>query len=356
MPLILATLLSWASIPLFLKWFVPSIDAWTANGWRYGVSALFWLPVLAWAWRAGRLPRAVFAAAVVPALLNAVGQSAFGWCPYYLDPGFFTFVFRVQIVFVALGAFVLFPPERPTLKSPRFWIGVALVAVGSVGLVAFSERGLTVPQKSFGVGLALVSSALFAAYGLAIRKYMHGIPAVYGFGVVCQYTAVLVVLAMLIFGRDVVPERVASGQAMNHGSAVFAFSGFQWFMLVLSAMIGIALSHVSYYAAIKRLGVAVSMGIVQLQPVITGLASMLIFNERLTAGQWAAGLVGVVGAMVILSIKAPAAHRAEAAGVERSETGWAAGHRRARLSARAASARAGPSRRRVGGDTPRGAG
>lgn len=317
LPLIIATLLSWSSIPLFLKWFVPSIDAWTANGWRYGLSALFWLPVLAWAWRRGKLPRAVFGAAVVPALFNAVGQSAFGWCPYYLDPGFFTFVFRVQIVFVALGAFVLFPSERATLRRGRFWLGVALVALGSVGLVWFSERGLNMPQKSTGILIALASSALFAAYGLSIRRNMHGIPAVYGFGIVCQYTAVMVIVAMLIFGHDVNAERVAAGQGLNHGLAVLAFTPFQWFMLVLSAMIGIALSHVSYYAAIKRLGVAVSMGIVQLQPVVTGIASMLIFNEVLTGGQWASGLVGVAGAVVILTIKAPIAQRAEAAGLER---------------------------------------
>ena len=321
LPLILVTLASWSSIPLFLKWFVPSIDAWTANGWRYGVSALFWLPVLTLAWRRGRLPRAIFAAALVPALLNAVGQSAFGWCPYFLDPGFFTFVFRVQIVFVALGAFALFPAERPTLRSPRFWLGAALVGIGSVGLVYFSEKGLSAPAKAAGIAIALASSALFAGYGLAIRRYMHGFPAVYAFGVVCQYTAVLVVIAMLVLGRDVNPDRLAAGEPMHHGAAVLAFTPFQWFMLVLSAMIGIALSHVSYYAAIQRLGVSVSMGIVQLQPVLTSLASMALFGERLTGGQWASGVLGVAGAILILTVKAPQTQRAEIAGVERSETG-----------------------------------
>src|SRR5262245_28336924 len=44
------TLLGWASVPLFLRHFADLIDGWTSNGWRYGFSALVWLPVLIVAW------------------------------------------------------------------------------------------------------------------------------------------------------------------------------------------------------------------------------------------------------------------------------------------------------------------
>ena len=37
---ILLTLVGWSSIPLFLKHFTHLIDGWTANGWRYAISAL----------------------------------------------------------------------------------------------------------------------------------------------------------------------------------------------------------------------------------------------------------------------------------------------------------------------------
>ncbi len=300
-PLILATLLSWASIPLFLTFFarpdavtgVALIDAWTANGWRYGISAVFWLPLLLLSWKRGKLPAGILTAALVPTAFNAVGQTLFAWCPYYLDPGFFTFVFRVQIVFVALGAWLLFPQERAVLKSPRFWLGIALVVFGSVGLVLLGSNGLAVPQKAFAIAIAIGSGAMFAGYGLAVRYYMKPYPAVLAFGVICQYTAILVVITMLIMGRE-------------RGADVLSFSGFNWFMLVSSSLIGIAVSHVTYYAALQRLGIAVSMGIIQLQPVFTASASMVIFGEQLNAGQWTAGLIGVVGALLILSVKPPA--------------------------------------------------
>lgn len=310
--LILVTLLSWASVPLFLKWFTPYIDPWTANGWRYGISALFWLPVLLIAFRRGRFDRRLMIAALGPTAFNIVGQITFAWCPYLMDPGFFTFVFRVQIVFVTLGAFVLFPAERAVLRRGRFWLGVLLVAGGSCALILLSPQGLTAPQRLPAVLLAVGSGVLFAGYGLAVRRFMHGYPAVYAFGVICQYTAVAMVALMLVLGRDVVDAR-----GLDRGAAVLEFSTRQWLMLVLSAMLGIALSHASYYAAIQRLGVTVSMGIIQLQPVLTATASTFIFGEVLTSGQWASGLVGVAGALLILSLNAPAAKRAGAATEER---------------------------------------
>ncbi len=292
--LILGTLLSWSSIPLFLKFFARPdagtgaalIDAWTANGWRYGLSALFWLPLLGVAWAKGRLPRAIFAAALVPTIFNVIGQTCFAWCPYFLDPGFFTFVFRVQIVFVAFGAYLMFPGERAALRSGTFWLGALLVAGGSAGLVWFG-RGVGTGHSWWAIALAVASGGLFAGYGLAVRRFMHQYPAVLAFGIICQYTAACVVVMMLALGRE-------------RGADVFRFDGFQWTMLVASAMIGIALSHVAYYAAIQRLGVSVSMGIIQLQPVLTAAASVLLGWETLAPLQWLCGAVGVGGAILVL--------------------------------------------------------
>lgn len=37
---ILGSLFGWSSIPLFLRYFTELVDGWTANGWRYAVSAV----------------------------------------------------------------------------------------------------------------------------------------------------------------------------------------------------------------------------------------------------------------------------------------------------------------------------
>jgi drug/metabolite transporter (DMT)-like permease len=70
---LLVSILSWSSIPLFLKYFTASLDAWTVNGIRSGIAALLLLPALR------TIPAAVnrrvfWRRALVPALVNSVGQ------------------------------------------------------------------------------------------------------------------------------------------------------------------------------------------------------------------------------------------------------------------------------------------
>ena len=296
--LVVATLLSWAAVPLFLHQFRKDgvIDPYTANGWRYGISALFWLPYLAWLARKGQLPRALLVAAAVPVAFNILGQTAFAWGPTLLEPGFFSFVFRVQIIFVALGAYFLFPAERAVLHSPRFWLGAALVVAGSVGMVVFhteppqsAGHSHSTPGVSLlGIAVALASGVLFAGYGVSVRYFVSKYSPVAAFGVICQFTAVGVVLVMLVLGEQ-------------HGRRALDLNGTQWLTLVASAFIGIAISHVMYYASIRRLGVSMSSGILQLQPIFTAVGSMLIFGEQLTLLQWTSGIVGVGGAVLMLS-------------------------------------------------------
>ncbi|MDP1662627.1 MAG: DMT family transporter [Phycisphaerales bacterium] len=306
--LVLLTLLSWAAVPLFLRQFRDDgvIDPYTANGWRYGISALFWLPYLLWLARKGGVPKALLLAAAVPVAFNLLGQTAFAWGPTLLEPGFFSFVFRVQIVFVTLGAYLLFPPERAVLRTVRYWLGVGLVALGSVGLFLFRDKVGTpghAPQAHdatfwLGVAVAVSSGVFFAGYGLSVRYFVSKYSPVVAFGVICQFTAVGMTGVMLVLGRE-------------HGASAFGMSPFQWLLVALSAFIGIAISHVMYYASIKRIGVSVSSGILQLQPILTAVGSTFIFDERLTPLQWVSGLVGVGGAVLML-VAGAAAHTKKA--------------------------------------------
>jgi len=287
--LIALTLLGWSSVPLFLKYFTGYIDAWTANGWRYGVSALFWSPVLLIVWRRRAAPARLWRAAVIPSIINCAGQSCFAWAPYYIDPGLLTFMLRFQIIFVALGAFVLFPSERRILRSWSYWVGVGVVFLGSLGTCLLGNelpRGAT----AVGIVIAVFAGILFGGYSLSVRYFMEGIHPVTAFATISHYTAAGLVVIMLLLGRQ-------------QGLEVMTFTRMQWMMLVGSAIVGIALSHVFYYGSIARLGVAVSAGVMLLQPFLTGTGSWIVFGEKLTPAQWIAGVVAVGGAIVMLRVQ-----------------------------------------------------
>lgn len=326
------TLVGWSSVPLFLRHFADLMDFWTSNGWRYGFSAIVWMPVLVIAAFRHRLPRGLWKAALVPSIANAAGQVCFTWAHYKIDPALLTFGLRSQLLFVALGAWALFPKERAVIGTAGYLIGAALLVAGMVGVLALDgakhghpttveTRGsvdasasappaaatLASPQNDRGsaaahwqgVALAVGSGLLFAAYGLAVRKFMDGINPVLAFAAICQYTALALVALMLVFGR-------------SWGAGVFDFSGVELAKLLLSALIGIAIGHVFYYISIARLGVAVTAGVLQLQPFIVAVGSMALFGERLGGWQWAGGCVAVTGALLMLGVQRRVSRRLQA--------------------------------------------
>ena len=283
------TLIGWSSVPLFLRYFAQHIDVWTSNGWRYGASACFWGPVLIIVALRGAWPSGLWRAALVPSAINACGQVLFAWAHYQIEPGLLTFGLRSQIIFAAIGAYWLFPSERAVIRSPGYLCGAILVILGTSGAVLGTRDPVDFGHLT-GVGLAVGSGLLFALYGLSVRKYMRGINSVLAFAAISQFTALVMVALMLAFGE-------------RQGMQAWDLSREQFVWLFISALIGIALGHVFYYMSIARLGVAVSAGVLQLQPFFVGIASYLVFSEVLTAAQWLSGAAAVSGAVLMLGVQ-----------------------------------------------------
>lgn len=300
---VLLTLAGWTSIPLFLKYFTGDIDGWTANGWRYGISAVMWLPPLLLGWSRRSLPTGLWRAALVPSLWNIPAQVCFGLAPYYVEPGLMVFSMRLQIIFLFCGAALLFPSERRLIRSPVFILGALLVLGGTLATIALEPGGLG-RGSVMGVGLSILAGLLYACYALSVRKYMMGMNPLVGFAAVNQITGAGLVLAMLVFARD------THTGGWNAGAGALSMGGVKFTWLVASAVIGIGLGHTFYFLSIKRLGLAVTTAVVQLQPVTVSIASLMIFGERMTALQWVTGMVAVAGAGVVLIAQqlTPGAH------------------------------------------------
>ena len=293
---IILTLVGWSSIPLFLRYFADQIDAWTSNGWRYGFSALLWAPVLLLGWLYGRLPRGLWRAAIVPSIVNSVGQVTFTYAHYKIEPGLLSFGLRSQVLFAAVGAYIMFAGERRVIRSPVYLVGLVAVLVGTGGAVMLGRVPIEGAQAE-GIMLSVASGALFAGYALAVRKYMSNFGSVIAFAAISQYTAAAMVVLMLVLGR-------------HAGLEVIEMSNADIALLLISAVIGIALGHVFYYMSIARLGVAVSSGVLQLHPFGVGVASYFVFEEILTTPQWVAGGIAVVGAALMLGAQRRIARKA----------------------------------------------
>lgn len=294
-------LAGWSAVPLFIKHFASTIDFWTSNGWRYGFAALIWMPVALLGSIRGTIPRSAWRAALTPAAFNAAGQTLFTYAFYLLDPALVTFALRFQIIFVTLGAAMLFPAERRVIRTPLYLVGLGLVFGGTMLTVAL-DRSFGAKATTLGVFIAIGSGMLFAGYGLAVRRCMKGVKPLPAFAIISQYTAAVMVAQMLVFGRHAGAEAVT----------LLTPQAFVW--LLVSSVLGIALGHVFYYMALERLGVAPTAGVLQLQPFCVGVAESLLpgFGASLTPFQWIAGTAAVAGAGVILRVQYLIARRAHA--------------------------------------------
>ena len=295
---IVAAMCCYAVIPIFLRHFTKYLDPWTVNGVRYSVSALFWLPyVTVYMQRRRHLPaparpagRSIWLDALPPAAVNLIGQVGWGLCPYYPgnDPATIAFTIRLSFLFTMLFGFALIPAERPLMKRPLFLCGAAVCLAGLFMMFAqgLAEGGLgSLP----GTIILAATTIFWGAYSVSIRRYMGGYPIRAAFGVVGLYTAVALVILMLILGK---PGRLAD---MPAGT---------WGLLILSAFIGIAFGHVLYYRAIHHLGPIISSGVLLAAPFLTLLGAWIMLGERMGDLQRVGGVTIIAGGICLLKAKA----------------------------------------------------
>lgn len=281
----IGAVLCWGLIPVLLRELTTSIDAWTANGFRYPLSALLYWPILLVAHRTGGLDRHVIARCVVPALLALSGQVLWALAPYYLTASSIGFFVRMSLVWALVGAMSFFPDERRLLRLPTFYIGL-LLSVGGF-LVLSITKGMFDPDVTVaGVAIILFCSLFFGLYSVSVRHYLRGIHPVVGFGVVSQFVSIGTLTAMAAFGRP---------------QDLLAMSTQSWCMLVASSILGIALGHFFLYTAVGRLGAAIASGTGALTPFVTAAISYVFLRETLTSVQWSAGIAMVIGAVVLLA-------------------------------------------------------
>jgi drug/metabolite transporter (DMT)-like permease len=284
---LLGSVVCWAIVPVLLRHLTGSIDAWTANGIRYPLSALLYWPILWHAHQRGRLNRSVAVRCLAPAALALSAQVFWALAPYYLAANAIGFFVRFTLVWSVLGAVVLFRDERELLRRPRFYIGMGLCVFGFVAL-SMSARFSSEDVSPTGIVIMFFFSLFFGLYAVAVRLCLRGINSLIGFGMVAQYVSIGTVTAMLVWGAP---------------SIIINLPAQAWAALVVSSVLGIAMGHFFLYAAIKRVGAAITSGVQSVTPFLTVGFAYLFLGESMTASKWLAGTIMVVGAAVLLSVE-----------------------------------------------------
>ncbi len=276
----LGALAFWTVGPIFIKFLTGFLDVWTQNLLRYLSACLFWLPFLLLTIRKGTLERNIWRRALLPSLVNIVMQSLSIAAYYYLNPGFIMLLLQSSIIWIAGFSFVFFAEERVLVKSKRFWLGTTLSVIGVVGVLLF-KADFAATRTLTGIALTLVAAGLWAVYTISVKIAFKDIDSRRGFSVISIYTVIGLCAIAFIFGRP--------GECLK-------MEAWPWLCVVISGILAIALSHVLYYVAIKRIGATIPVLILLSQPFAVLALSRVVFGEVLNGFQLVFGAILLVGA------------------------------------------------------------
>ena len=281
---LIGAVVSWSLGPLFLKYFTPYIDAWTTNGIRYSTAALVYLTYFIFWRKKGFPPSQLWKTALIPTIVNVLGQILWALTPYYIDPGLMAFLVRLSTLWAVIGSFFLFHDERRAIATPLFWIGFILSVGGFIGLVLGGNHSFS-GATAIGITLIVLCSLFWAGYQISIRCYLSDVNAPTAFGMVSSLTALCLFILMFPTGH---PQ-----QALTMPWQVSI-------LVIISAMVSIATAHVLFYFAIRRIGVAISSSTNLGGAFITAIISRFIFGEVLTPIQWLGGGVLIIGGICLV--------------------------------------------------------
>ncbi len=279
---LLGALVGWSVGPIFIKYLTTDFDAWSQNFYRYLAASLVWLPWLLVTERRGTLDPTVWKRARTPALCNVVMQCAWAQAYYYVDPGFMAILMKTSVIWIIVFSMIFLPEERRLLHRWPIRVGCTLAGAGVLG-VLLQGNTLRIPTSHAGIGLILIASIAWALYVVSARMAFRHTDSRLGFAVTSLYT-------LLGLGLVYVPL----AQPLNTLPRTF----WPWVCVVLSGVTAIAIAHVCYYAAMRRIGPTIPAVAVLSTPFVILTLSHIVFGETLTPAQCGWGMVLLAGAGV----------------------------------------------------------
>ncbi len=303
--LLLLTIVLWSIPPVVTRYLTDHFSPTEQNAFRYVFAAVFmWGYVLLFHRSGLRTPldrRHLVAAAVA----LAGYQLAWVFATYFVQATVVQFIMKLAVIAGAILAYLFEPAEHGVVRSRRFRVAVALGLLGGAGLVVLGGEFETGPETTrllyaAGVALALTGAITWPVYSLFLKRLTLRAPSMAVYARITPWTLGIFLLLLLLTGD---PTRFL--RAPREVQAIVALSG--------AVCMGFA--HAIFSLPLRRLGVAVCMLGLLLQPLGVWMIANLIhalgwtdWTETLTTGQWLSILPLLAGCA--LTILTPAQARA----------------------------------------------
>ena len=248
------------------------------------MACLFWLPFLLFTAKRKQIDAKLWRKALLPAAANVTMQSLWAAGFYYVGPAFMALLSKTSVIWITSFSLVFFVDERGLVRSTRFWLGLVLSMTGVIGVIC-NKEDFAAEGTIAGIVIALAAAFMWAAYTLSVRITFRDTDSRCGFAVISIYTVAALFVLAITFGRP--------GDCVTMGTG-------PWAAVVISGLTAIALGHVLYYTAIKRIGATIPALVILAQPFSVLAISNVVFGESLNALQLLFGLVLLAGSGIAI--------------------------------------------------------
>ncbi|RLE73230.1 MAG: hypothetical protein DRJ37_00845 [Thermoprotei archaeon] len=270
--------LSWALGVALIKYLSASFTIVQQNFSRYLMAAFFLFALYSYFRREIPLSSERLVRALGPAFLVFLFQTPATTGIYLTKASTVAFLLRLNVVFLAVLAFIIYEDERRIIKDPLFLLGLLLGMVGVGGLTF--KSGFDLNLIDLGAFLAGLSALMWALFILSIKYFLKEEDAL-------AYSSIVYLEAGLMFMPFLVIEIPNSG--------FISPSPLELIILLFSGVISIGIGNWMNMVAVKNLGAMIPSMIQMLTPFLAAFFSYLLLGENMTVIEAFFGVLIVIG-------------------------------------------------------------
>jgi len=281
----LGTIILWSIAPVLIKMLSLHFDPITQNFYRYFSSSLL---LTSLSLTSGEIRRLTghLRKLVIPASFVFLYQTLLVYGIYMTDATTASILMKLNVVFTSILAFLLFRDERAIITARSYLLGALLAFTGAAGIV--TDAGGS-PQLTINTGAALVVSAslFWACYVTSIKFLVSDVPPL-------PLSAATFTLSSAMF----LPLMTAAGNP----AAPLQTTPEVNLLLILSGILCVGVGNWLNYIAIKSLGAAIPSTLQMTTPLLTGVFSVILTGEEITAPTLLFGGMLLAGSTLIIRL------------------------------------------------------
>jgi len=223
----------------------------------------------------------------IPVLVVFIHQISYVNGVYRTSATAASLIAKINAIIIPILSFIVLVEERRIVKNRTFLFGTLLALIGVSGVIV--GRGNSVDDNTnLGFGLLIFSMFNWSVYSVMIKRIVDEIDPL-------AITALVPLMACILF----LPVVAIFGDFHR----IFEVSTQSKLLLCGSGVLVIGMGNVSYYSALKYIGPSIAAGFLLITPLMTGILSFFILDERLTYPQLASSVMLLCGCLLITRVK-----------------------------------------------------